>query len=154
MSTATPEEPEASPPPTAAVLSPTSASAPATISASAAASLSQPLPRQVVTKIGVLPSSLPAYHKDYMEREKAGIHDVPPPATSVNEEPAKARTEAEKEELSRRLKPHSKRGRPIPESPMAMHHPWAYIHLRVRINFLAAKFVGSVCVPNDMGAGG
>jgi carbon catabolite-derepressing protein kinase len=50
---------------------------------------------------------LPTYHKDYMERERAGI-DEPPPLPDPVEEPTKARTDAEKEEMARRLKPHSR----------------------------------------------
>ncbi|KAK5987471.1 Sucrose non-fermenting protein kinase 1 [Cladobotryum mycophilum] len=64
-------------------------------------------PRPYVNKVGILPSSLPAYHKDYMEREKnGGDHDIGP-LTNVDEFPA-SRTDAEKEELARRLNPHAR----------------------------------------------
>ena len=65
--------------------------------------------RPYVSKIGILPSSIPAYHKDYMEREKAGGVDQDSlPTLTVTEEPLPTRTEAEKEETARRLKPHSR----------------------------------------------
>ncbi|CAK7239065.1 MAG: Protein kinase [Sporothrix thermara] len=59
-------------------------------------------PRPHVSKVGILPSSLPAYHKDFM----AGNVNVVP---STNEAPpAPARTLAEQEETARRLRPHSR----------------------------------------------
>jgi carbon catabolite-derepressing protein kinase len=64
-------------------------------------------PRPYVSKIGILPSSLPTYHKDFIEREKAGFDDVPTPSIVV-EPPHSTRTDAEKEETARRLKPHSR----------------------------------------------
>jgi carbon catabolite-derepressing protein kinase len=66
------------------------------------------LPRPYVSKIGILPTSLPAYHKDYIEREKAGLSPNIPPTVSNNEEPFPHRTEADREETSRRLRPHSR----------------------------------------------
>lgn len=63
-----------------------------------------------MSKVAVLPSSVPAYHEDFMEREKAreaGIPDsisnltIPDPSTTP-------RTHAEQEETARRLKPHSR----------------------------------------------
>lgn len=65
-------------------------------------------PRPYVSKVGILPSSLPAYHKDYVEREKAGAIDNSPPQVLINDELPVARTDAEKEETSRRLRPHSR----------------------------------------------
>lgn len=65
-------------------------------------------PRPYVSKIGILPSSLPAYHKDYIEREKAGTLKNSPPQVLINDELPLARTDAEKEETARRLKPHSR----------------------------------------------
>lgn len=65
-------------------------------------------PRPYVSKVGILPSSLPAYHKDYIEREKAGNIKNSPPKVFVNDEPSMDRTDAEKEETARRLKPHSR----------------------------------------------
>jgi carbon catabolite-derepressing protein kinase len=81
---------------------PSTSSARSGLSAAATVAL-----RPYVSKIGVLPSSVPAYHKDYMEREKAGIDEPLAPPAQV-EEPAKTRTDAEKEETARRLKPHSR----------------------------------------------
>lgn len=66
--------------------------------------------RPYVSKVAILPSSLPAYHEDFMEREKAreaGIPDsvsnltIPDPSTTP-------RTHADQEETARRLKPHSR----------------------------------------------
>ncbi|KAJ4314477.1 Protein kinase [Fusarium piperis] len=65
-------------------------------------------PRPYVSKVGILPSSLPAYHKDYVEREKAGAIENSPPQVLINDELPVARTDAEKEETSRRLRPHSR----------------------------------------------
>jgi carbon catabolite-derepressing protein kinase len=65
-------------------------------------------PRPYVSKVGILPSSLPAYHKDYMEREKAGSVENSPPKVLINDEPQLNRTDAEKEETARRLRPHSR----------------------------------------------
>lgn len=65
-------------------------------------------PRPYVNKVGILPSSIPAYHKDYMEREKDGVnHDLSPPL-AINDEVPGTRTEAEKEEAARRLNPHAR----------------------------------------------
>ncbi|KEY68565.1 hypothetical protein S7711_08032 [Stachybotrys chartarum IBT 7711] len=65
-------------------------------------------PRPYVSKIGILPTSLPAYHKDYIERLKAGLSPSIPPTVSNNDEPFPTRTDAEREETSRRLRPHSR----------------------------------------------
>ncbi|KAF4981422.1 hypothetical protein FZEAL_2770 [Fusarium zealandicum] len=64
-------------------------------------------PRPYVSNVGILPSSLPAYHKDFIEREKAGTQNSSTPKI-FNDEPAGSRTDAEKEETSRRLRPHSR----------------------------------------------
>ncbi|KAL8418426.1 hypothetical protein RB594_001864 [Gaeumannomyces avenae] len=66
--------------------------------------------RPYASKIGILPSSLTAYHNAYMENEKAGKNadEAPPTANLPNEPPAPARTPAEHEETSRRLRPHSR----------------------------------------------
>ncbi|KAK1852348.1 hypothetical protein CCHR01_04982 [Colletotrichum chrysophilum] len=63
--------------------------------------------RPYISKIGILPSSLPTYHKEYIERAKAGIVDHPTP-TIVVDEPSASRTDAEREETARHLKPHSR----------------------------------------------
>ncbi|KAL2206051.1 protein kinase SNF1 [Sarocladium strictum] len=64
--------------------------------------------RPYVSKVGILPSSIPTYHKDYFERLKAGPHESELGAENPDEEPSPARTDAEKEESVRRLKPHSR----------------------------------------------
>ncbi|KAG9252007.1 kinase-like domain-containing protein [Emericellopsis atlantica] len=64
--------------------------------------------RPYVSKVGILPSSIPTYHKDYMERKNAGEDTVAPPAAAGIEEPPSNRTDAEKQEMARRLKPHSR----------------------------------------------
>lgn len=63
-------------------------------------------PRPYVSKVGILPSSLTAYHKDYMEREKAGVEERPAPP--VLPEPGHPRSEDERQETLRRLKPHAR----------------------------------------------
>ncbi|ROV98645.1 hypothetical protein VSDG_04366 [Cytospora chrysosperma] len=63
-------------------------------------------PRPYVSKVGILPSSLTAYHKDYMEREKAGFDEPQlPPAVP---EPTHPRSEEDRQESLRRLKPHTR----------------------------------------------
>ncbi|KAJ6443327.1 protein kinase SNF1 [Purpureocillium lavendulum] len=85
------------------------ASSPMMSMSSARSGMSQGLsPRPYVSKVGILPSSLPTYHKDYMEREKAGLVANQPAATADTDEPTSARTDAEKEEAARRLKPHAR----------------------------------------------
>ncbi|KAM7217802.1 Protein kinase-like domain containing protein [Rhypophila decipiens] len=68
-------------------------------------------PRPYVSKVGILPSSLPTYHKVFMEREKAkadGI-DIPGSSPSNNlEHSIEPRSQADQEETIRRLKPHSR----------------------------------------------
>ncbi|KAK2034577.1 Pkinase-domain-containing protein [Colletotrichum zoysiae] len=64
--------------------------------------------RPYISKIGILPSSLPAYHKEYVEREKGGFEDHPTPTIVVDEPGPSARTDAEREETARHLKPHSR----------------------------------------------
>lgn len=60
-------------------------------------------PRPYVSKVGILPSSLPAYHKDYIAGN-ANTMATP----SFVEPPAAARTLADQEETSRRLRPQSR----------------------------------------------
>lgn len=64
--------------------------------------------RPYVSKVGILPSSIPAYHKDFMDRQKMGEDGQGSHASSSLDEPAAARTDAEKQELARRLRPHSR----------------------------------------------
>lgn len=63
-------------------------------------------PRPYVSKVGILPSSLTAYHKDYMEREKAGFDEPQLPPTVP--EPTHPRSEEDRQESLRRLKPHTR----------------------------------------------
>ena len=65
--------------------------------------------RPYVSKIGILPSSLPAYHKDFMEARKNGrnVGNALSTAHSEADEPH-PQTEAEKAETARRLNPHSR----------------------------------------------
>lgn len=64
--------------------------------------------RPYVSKIGILPSSIPQYHKEFMETHKSG-HQESTLSTSHSEtiEPS-PQTEAEKAETVRRLNPHSR----------------------------------------------
>ena len=72
--------------------------------------------RPYVSKVGILPSSIPTYHKDYIERLNAGPAEADANAHNPDEEPSPARTDAEKEENARRLKPHSRSQIRIEES--------------------------------------
>jgi carbon catabolite-derepressing protein kinase len=74
-------------------------------------------PRPYVSKIAILPSSIPAYHKDFIEREKAGIAQDISPTVNNNDEPFSSRTEAEREETARRLKPHARSQLRLDEGP-------------------------------------
>lgn len=101
----------------------------------ASASTSAPT-RPRASKLGILPSSLPAYHKDFMERERARATGVLPddakdtPPEMLSQQP---RTQAQQEETARRLKPHSRSqmrldeaNRPLgltPVNPPKKHKP-------------------------------
>ncbi|AEO62272.1 uncharacterized protein THITE_2106261 [Thermothielavioides terrestris NRRL 8126] len=63
-----------------------------------------------VSKVGILPSSLPVYHQAYMEREKARAEgrEVPDAPLTVPEPAPQPRSQAEQAETLRRLKPHSR----------------------------------------------
>lgn len=65
--------------------------------------------RPYVSKIGILPSSLPAYHKDFMEAQRSGrtLGSTLSTAHSEAREPH-PQTDAEKAETARRLNPHSR----------------------------------------------
>ena len=76
-------------------------------SARSTTSSSAPATRPYKSKVGILPSSLPAYHKDFIERAKAEDDDSAPSAAALAE-PAGARPETLQEEAARRLKPHSR----------------------------------------------
>jgi carbon catabolite-derepressing protein kinase len=65
--------------------------------------------RPYVSKVGILPSSLPSYHKDFMARRNAGEHEGSSPSAGGGvDEPPSAATEADRQEIARRLKPHSR----------------------------------------------
>lgn len=64
--------------------------------------------RPYISKIGILPSSLPSYHKAYMESRKLGKEanlSLPPVDPIQHDHP---QSSAEKAETARRLKPHSR----------------------------------------------
>lgn len=65
--------------------------------------------RPYVSKIGVLPSSLPAYHRDYMEAKRSGKSSESQldPSHALDHEPH-VQSDAEKAENIRRLNPHSR----------------------------------------------
>lgn len=90
--------------------SPLASSARSITSTSTAAS-----PRPYVSKVGVMPSSLPAYHKDFMERERTGVDE--PLGLPVAPEPSsQPRSEDERQESLRRLKPHTRNSIKLDES--------------------------------------
>ncbi|KAH6683186.1 serine threonine protein kinase [Halenospora varia] len=65
--------------------------------------------RPYVSKIGILPSSLPAYHRDFMEARRTGNTMGKPLSTTHSEtDTPTPQTEAEKAETARRLNPHSR----------------------------------------------
>jgi len=65
--------------------------------------------RPYVSKIGILPSSLPAYHRDFMEARRTGRNVGNPLSTTHSETDAPhPQTDAEKAETARRLNPHSR----------------------------------------------
>ncbi|KAI0399339.1 protein kinase SNF1 [Xylaria palmicola] len=63
-------------------------------------------PRGYVSHVGILPTSLPALHREYLERQNAGIDE--PLDAPVPDVPLQPRTPAEQQEAVRRLKPHAK----------------------------------------------
>ncbi|KAI0148777.1 protein kinase SNF1 [Xylariaceae sp. FL1272] len=71
-------------------------------------------PRGYINHIGILPTSLPALHKEYLDRQNAGVDEpLVPPTPDV---PLQPRTPAEQQEAVRRLKPHSKNAIRLDES--------------------------------------
>jgi carbon catabolite-derepressing protein kinase len=64
--------------------------------------------RPYVSKVGILPSSIPAYHRDFMDGNKLGDDQAGSSAVSGADEASAARTDAEKQDLARRLRPHSR----------------------------------------------
>jgi len=65
-------------------------------------------PRPYVSTIGILPSSLPAYHKAWMEARKAGNPTSNLSTLHSEDHEPHAQTDAEKAETARRLNPHSR----------------------------------------------
>ncbi|CAJ2502910.1 Uu.00g103040.m01.CDS01 [Anthostomella pinea] len=72
-------------------------------------------PRGYVSRVGILPTSLPALHREYLERQNAGFEEplnsqpMPDvPLQPMPDVPLQPRTPAEQQEAVRRLKPHSK----------------------------------------------
>ncbi|KAL2159119.1 hypothetical protein VTH06DRAFT_2878 [Thermothelomyces fergusii] len=63
-----------------------------------------------VSKVGILPTSLPVYHKVFMDRERARAEgvDIPEAPIAVPDPSSHTRSPAEQEETLRRLKPHSR----------------------------------------------
>jgi carbon catabolite-derepressing protein kinase len=64
--------------------------------------------RPYVSKIGVLPSSLPEYHKVFMETRKAGKATSSSPTQFEESGEPQVQSSAQQEETARRLKPHSR----------------------------------------------
>ncbi|KAI0594631.1 protein kinase SNF1 [Biscogniauxia sp. FL1348] len=87
-------------------------------------------PRGYVSHVGILPTSLPALHREYLERQKAGDKE-PQEAQPMPDVPFQPRTPAEQQEAVRRLKPHSKnamrlddgQNRPQTMTPVAHRKP-------------------------------
>jgi carbon catabolite-derepressing protein kinase len=67
------------------------------------------LVRPYISKIGILPSSLPTYHRDYMAAKKAG-KELPTakPFGSTDAVENHTQSSADQAETARRLKPHSR----------------------------------------------
>lgn len=84
-----------------------SQASPVADSARSTSTVTSSSPRGYVSKVGILPTSLPALHKEYLERQNAGIEE-PLDAQPVPYVPLQPRTPAEQQEAVRRLKPHSK----------------------------------------------
>ncbi|KAI0470612.1 protein kinase SNF1 [Xylariaceae sp. FL0804] len=87
-------------------------------------------PRGYVSHVGILPTSLPALHREYLERQNAGIEE-PLDSQPMPDVPLQPRTPAEQQEAVRRLKPHSKnasrvedgQARPQNLTPLATKKP-------------------------------
>lgn len=72
-----------------------------------ASTITSTSPRGYVSKIGILPTSLPALHKELLDRQNAGIEE-PLNSQPLPDLPQQPRTPAEQQEAARRLKPHAK----------------------------------------------
>ncbi|KHJ33011.1 putative serine threonine protein kinase [Erysiphe necator] len=65
--------------------------------------------RPYVSKIGILRTSLPSYHRDYIEARRTGKnYENPVTVTEVETEFRPGKTTADKAETARRLNPHSR----------------------------------------------
>lgn len=90
-----------------------------------ASTITSTSPRGYVSKIGILPTSLPPLHKETLDRYNAGDEEVPDDQP-LPDLPSQPRTPAEHQEAVRRLKPHSKgnvrlddgSSRPAPMTPV------------------------------------
>ncbi|KXJ87662.1 kinase-like domain-containing protein [Microdochium bolleyi] len=110
--TSIPKEEPAVPTPSESQASPLADSTRSTTSTIAA--------RAHVSKVGILPTSLPGLHREFMERHAGGIEDSLD-SQPIPDVPLHPRTPAEQQEAARRLKPHSKGSRPDEQSrPAAM----------------------------------
>jgi carbon catabolite-derepressing protein kinase len=79
-------------------------------------------PRGYVSKVGILPTSLPALHREYLERHTAGAEE-PEDSQAVLDVPSQPRTPAERQEAAMRLRPHARSAVRLDESqtrPQAM----------------------------------
>ncbi|KAH8670972.1 kinase-like domain-containing protein [Xylariales sp. PMI_506] len=74
---------------------------------SIASTVTSTSPRGYVSKVGILPTSLPALHKEYLDRQSAGV-DEPVDTQPLPDILMQPKTPAEQQEAARRLKPHSK----------------------------------------------
>ncbi|KAI1851034.1 hypothetical protein JX265_004566 [Neoarthrinium moseri] len=81
-------------------------------------------PRGYVSKVGILPTSLPSIHNQYLERQNAGVDEPLDSQPASDDVPSsQLRSPAEQQEAARRLKPHSKNAVRLDDSqarPQAM----------------------------------
>ncbi|KAF2973503.1 hypothetical protein GQX73_g229 [Xylaria multiplex] len=109
-------------------------------------------PRGYVSHVGILPTSLPALHREYLERQNAGIEE--PLNAPVPEVPLQPRTPAEQQEAVRRLKPHSKNtmrldeghGRPQHMTPVASNKKSKPVRWQFGIRSRNAPFEALLCI--------
>ncbi|KAI0540648.1 protein kinase SNF1 [Xylaria digitata] len=109
-------------------------------------------PRGYVSHVGILPTSLPALHREYLERQNAGIDE--PLNAPVPEVPLQPRTPAEQQEAVRRLKPHSKNtmrldeghGRPQHMTPVASNKKSKPVRWQFGIRSRNAPFEALLCI--------
>ncbi|RWA08263.1 hypothetical protein EKO27_g6827 [Xylaria grammica] len=109
-------------------------------------------PRGYVSHVGILPTSLPALHREYLERQNAGIDEpLNPPIPEV---PLQPRSPAEQQEAVRRLKPHSKNairldeghGRPQHMTPVAASKKPKPVRWQFGIRSRNAPFEALLCI--------